>query len=149
MSDCLFCKIIAGDIPADTVYEDDQIMVFKDINPRAAVHLLVIPKLHLDSLDEVTNEHQMLIGHIMMQLPQLARSQGLDLCPMCTVKACALCAGGMLMFMHKAQPGRAGGQLLPLQPNSSFEDVRRVLESSTPASEHMYGTTSRDHNSTN
>lgn len=78
MSDCLFCKIIAGDIPADTVYEDDQIMVFKDINPRAAVHLLVIPKLHLDSLDEVTNEHQMLIGHIMMQLPQLARSQGLD-----------------------------------------------------------------------
>jgi len=78
VSDCLFCKIIAGDIPADTVYEDDQIMVFKDINPRAAVHLLVIPKLHLDSLDEVTNEHQMLIGHIMMQLPQLARSQGLD-----------------------------------------------------------------------
>ena len=78
MSDCLFCKIVAGDIPSDTVYEDDQIMVFKDINPRAAVHLLAVPKIHLDSLDEVTNEHQTLIGHIMLKLPQLARSQGLN-----------------------------------------------------------------------
>jgi histidine triad (HIT) family protein len=78
MSDCLFCKIVAGDIPSDTIYEDDQIIVFKDINPRAAVHLLVVPKIHLDSLDEVTNEHQTLIGHIMLELPQLARSQGLN-----------------------------------------------------------------------
>tara|TARA_R110002111_G_scaffold258112_1_gene326973 strand:- start:364 stop:702 length:339 start_codon:yes stop_codon:yes gene_type:complete len=78
MSDCLFCKIIAGDIPSNQVYEDEQILVFKDINPRAAVHLLAIPKIHLDSLDELTNEHQMLIGHIMLQLPQLARSQGLN-----------------------------------------------------------------------
>ena len=78
MTDCLFCKIVAGDIPSDMVYEDDQIMVFKDINPRAAVHLLVVPKIHIDSLDELTNEHQTLIGHIMLQLPQLARAQGLD-----------------------------------------------------------------------
>ena len=78
MSDCLFCKIVAGDIPSDTIYEDEQIMVFKDINPRAAVHLLAVPKIHLDSLDEVTNEHQTLIGHIMLKLPQLARSQGLN-----------------------------------------------------------------------
>jgi histidine triad (HIT) family protein len=78
MTDCLFCKIVAGDIPSDMVYEDDQIMVFKDINPRAAVHLLVVPKIHLDSLDELTNEHQTLIGHIMLQLPRLARAQGLD-----------------------------------------------------------------------
>ena len=78
MSDCLFCKIVAGDIPSNTVYEDDQIIVFKDINPRAAVHLLAIPKIHIDSLDELTNEHQTLIGHIMLQLPQLAQAQGLD-----------------------------------------------------------------------
>ena len=65
MTDCLFCKIVAGDIPADTVYEDEQILVFKDINPRAAVHLLVIPKTHLTSLDDLTDKHQMLIGHIM------------------------------------------------------------------------------------
>ncbi|MFT7235777.1 MAG: histidine triad (HIT) family protein [Methylophagaceae bacterium] len=77
MSDCLFCKIILGDIPADIVYEDEQILVFKDINPRAAVHLLVIPKIHLVSLDDLNDEHQILIGHIMLKLPHLARIQGL------------------------------------------------------------------------
>lgn len=77
MSDCLFCKIVAADIPAEIVYDDEQILVFKDINPRAAVHLLAIPKIHLTSLENVTDEHQMLIGHIMMQLPHLARAQGL------------------------------------------------------------------------
>lgn len=77
MSDCLFCKIVSGDIPAEIVYDDEQILVFKDINPRAAVHLLAIPKIHLTSLEDVTDEHQMLIGHIMMQLPHLARAQGL------------------------------------------------------------------------
>lgn len=77
MMDCLFCKIVAGDIPADKVYEDEHILVFKDINPCAAVHLLVTPKMHLASLDELTNEHQMLIGHIMLKLPPLARAQGL------------------------------------------------------------------------
>ena len=77
MTDCLFCKIVAGEIPAEIVYEDEQILVFKDINPRAAVHLLAIPKIHLISLEEVTSEHQMLIGHIMVQLPHLARAQGL------------------------------------------------------------------------
>lgn len=78
MSDCLFCKIIAGEIPSSKVFEDDKIFVFKDINPKAAVHLLVIPKVHIDSLDQLTDEHQSLIAHIMLQLPQLARAQGLD-----------------------------------------------------------------------
>lgn len=78
MSDCLFCKIIAGEIPSSAVFEDEQIYVFKDINPKAAVHLLVIPKTHIDSLEQLTDEHQSLIGHIMLQLPQLARSQGLN-----------------------------------------------------------------------
>ena len=78
MSDCLFCKIIAGDIPSSKVYEDEQIFVFKDINPQAAVHLLVIPKVHLVSLDNLTSEHQVLISHMMLKLPELARSQGLD-----------------------------------------------------------------------
>ena len=77
MTDCLFCRIVAGEIPAEIVYEDEQILVFKDINPRSAVHLLAIPKIHLTSLEEITSEHQMLIGHIMVQLPHLARAQGL------------------------------------------------------------------------
>ena len=78
MSDCLFCKIIAGEVPSSTLYEDDQIYVFKDINPKAAVHLLVIPKIHIQSLEDLNEDHQALIAHMMLKLPDLARSQGLE-----------------------------------------------------------------------
>lgn len=78
MSDCLFCKIVAGDIPADVVYEDEQVLVFKDINPKAKVHLLVIPKRHIVSLAELDESHSGLMGHMMTLLPQLAKEQGLD-----------------------------------------------------------------------
>lgn len=78
MSDCLFCKIIAGDIPADKVFEDEQLLVFKDINPKAEVHLLMVPKGHVASLDELTDEHDAVIAHMVRTLPQLAKQQGLD-----------------------------------------------------------------------
>ncbi|MBL4600409.1 MAG: histidine triad nucleotide-binding protein [Methylophaga sp.] len=78
MSNCLFCKIVAGEIPSSKVYEDDQIFVFNDISPKAAVHLLVIPKIHIVSLDDLTSEHQVLIAYMMLKLPELARAQGLD-----------------------------------------------------------------------
>ena len=78
MSNCLFCKIVAGEIPSSKVYEDDQIFVFNDISPKAAVHLLVIPKIHIVSLDDLTSEHQALIAYMMLKLPELARAQGLD-----------------------------------------------------------------------
>ena len=78
MSDCLFCKIVAGEIPGDKVYEDDTVIAFKDINPKAEVHLLVIPREHIASLDELTPEHDALITHMVRLIPQLAKSQGLD-----------------------------------------------------------------------
>ena len=78
MSDCLFCKIIAGDIPADIVYQDDELLVFKDINPKADVHLLMIPKQHIDSLVQLNASHHDLISKMMLKLPQLAKDQGLD-----------------------------------------------------------------------
>ena len=78
MSDCLFCKIAAGEIPGDKVYEDDKVIAFKDINPKAEVHLLVIPRDHIASLNELTPEHDALIAHMMRVIPQLAKSQGLD-----------------------------------------------------------------------
>jgi len=78
MSDCLFCKIAAGEIPGDKVYEDDKVIAFKDINPKAEVHLLVIPRDHIASLNELTPEHDALIVHMMRVLPQLAKLQGLD-----------------------------------------------------------------------
>jgi histidine triad (HIT) family protein len=78
MSDCLFCKIIAGDIPSTKVYEDEHIFVFKDIAPKAEVHILVIPKVHLESLENLEQQHQTLIAHMMLKLPELALSQGLE-----------------------------------------------------------------------
>lgn len=77
MTDCIFCKIIAGDIPSSKVYEDELIYVFKDINPKADVHLLVIPKQHIARLDHLDQTHQTLIAHMFLKLPELAKSQGL------------------------------------------------------------------------
>lgn len=78
MSDCLFCKILNGDIPADKVYEDERVLVFRDIAPKAEVHLLVIPREHIESLDGLKSEHDELIGYMARLLPQLARKQGLN-----------------------------------------------------------------------
>jgi histidine triad (HIT) family protein len=75
--DCIFCKIAAGEIPADKVYEDDRVVVFKDIAPKADVHLLIIPRQHIDSLNELSVEDDALIGHMMRLLPKLAQDQGL------------------------------------------------------------------------
>ncbi len=78
MSDCIFCKIVNGDIPADIIYEDDYVMVFPDIAPKADIHLLMIPKLHIPSLDEITAEHDEIISHMMRRLPVIAKQQGLS-----------------------------------------------------------------------
>ena len=77
MSDCLFCKILAGEIPSDKIYEDDKMYVFKDIYPKADVHLLAIPRVHIESLNEVQNEHDEIMAHMIKQLPKLAKEQGL------------------------------------------------------------------------
>lgn len=78
MSDCLFCKILAGEIPSDKVYEDDKMYVFKDLYPKADVHLLAIPRVHIESLNEVSDEHDEIMAHMMKQLPKLAKEQGLE-----------------------------------------------------------------------
>jgi histidine triad (HIT) family protein len=78
MSDCLFCKIAAGEIPSDTVYEDDQCIVFKDLYPKAQVHLLVVPREHVASLKEMDASHDALMAHMIRLLPKLAEEQGLD-----------------------------------------------------------------------
>ena len=75
---CLFCSIVAGDIPSTRVYEDDKVLAFRDINPQAPVHILVIPKEHLSSLDEVTGENAALIAHLLSVIPTIAKAEGLD-----------------------------------------------------------------------
>ena len=73
---CVFCKIVAGQIPSRKVYEDDDVFAFHDIHPAAPVHFLMVPKLHLASLNEATPEHERLLGKMMVLAPQLAFQQG-------------------------------------------------------------------------
>ena len=77
MSDCLFCKIIAGDIPSTKVYEDDQVLAFRDIAPQAPVHILVIPKAHIASVAEIAAENSAVVAHIFQVIPAIAREEGL------------------------------------------------------------------------
>lgn len=77
MDNCIFCKIAAGEIPAQTVYEDEEMLCFKDIRPAAPVHLLLIPKVHFDSLAHAAPEHEGLLGRMMLKVPQIAREHGL------------------------------------------------------------------------
>ena len=76
MSDCLFCKIIAGEIPSAKVYEDELCYAFKDISPLAPMHFLVIPKQHFASAAEVTPENEAVVGHIYSVIAKLAKEQG-------------------------------------------------------------------------
>lgn len=77
MQDCLFCKIVAGTIPAQVVFSDDHMVVFKDIHPKARVHLLAVPLIHLASLNDLDAGHDALSAHMLRSLPGLARAQGL------------------------------------------------------------------------
>lgn len=76
--DCIFCKIVRGEIPCRKVYEDDELFAFHDIHPAAPVHFMVIPKLHVASLMETDDSHAALLGRIMAMAPRLAKEQGLD-----------------------------------------------------------------------
>ena len=76
MDNCIFCKIAAKQIPANVVYEDDEVLAFKDINPAAPVHILVIPKQHVDTLSDVTPEHTAMLGKMLALAPKLAAEQG-------------------------------------------------------------------------
>lgn len=73
---CIFCKIVAGQIPSRKVHEDDELLVFHDIHPWAPVHLLIIPKLHVPSLAEIEPEHQAWLGKMLSLAPKLMKQQG-------------------------------------------------------------------------
>ncbi len=78
MSDCLFCKIAAGDIPSKKVYEDELCYAFYDIDPQAPVHFLVIPKEHIPSVSQVTADNAAVVGHIFAVIAQVTRELGLE-----------------------------------------------------------------------
>ena len=78
--DCIFCKIVNGDIPADVVYEDEAILAFRDLAPQAPVHVLIIPKAHIASLDDLDDSsgHGELLGYLMCRVKEIAAQLGLD-----------------------------------------------------------------------
>lgn len=78
MPDCIFCKIASKDIPADIIYEDDHMMAFKDIEPQAPVHVLIIPKKHIESLDTIQKEDAALLSHILLKVQEIASELGLE-----------------------------------------------------------------------
>jgi histidine triad (HIT) family protein len=75
---CVFCKIVKGELPAKVVYEDELVMAFHDINPQAPVHILVIPKEHIPTLNDLEERHRELIGHIFLVIKRIAKEQGID-----------------------------------------------------------------------
>ena len=75
--DCLFCKIIAGEIPSAKVYENDAVFAFRDIQPQAPVHVLIVPKKHIASVGEVTPENSGIVRRVMEAIPEVAKALGL------------------------------------------------------------------------
>ena len=76
--DCIFCKIVAGEISCRKVYEDSDVLAFHDINPAAPVHFMIVPKEHISSLADAHARHEVLLGRILLLAPILAKEQGLD-----------------------------------------------------------------------
>ncbi|QQS40339.1 MAG: histidine triad nucleotide-binding protein [Acidobacteriota bacterium] len=76
VSDCIFCKIAAGEIESTRVYEDDRCIAFEDLNPQAPTHLLVIPREHISSMDEAEEGHKELLGHLLFTAAEIAREKG-------------------------------------------------------------------------
>jgi len=95
--DCVFCRIVAGEIPADIVYQDKALLAFRDIHPQAPTHILIVPKSHIASLADITAKHQALMGRIILLARDLAEKEGIS-------------DGG---YRLSVSTGADGGQLVP------------------------------------
>ena len=102
MSDqnCLFCRIIAGEIPGDFIHQDDRAVAFRDINPQAPTHVLVIPREHLESLDDASQKDEALLGHLLRISARIANDQGLGESGYRTVINTGAGAGQSVFHLH-------------------------------------------------
>ena len=100
MTDCLFCKMIAGDIKADTVYEDDLVYAFRDINPQAPTHVLVVPKRHISTLNDLNDEDSETIGRLFLAAKTIAQQEGIDEAGYRTLINCNAAAGQTVFHIH-------------------------------------------------
>lgn len=100
MEDCLFCKIIKGEVPSSKVYEDEEILAFKDIQPAAPIHILVIPKKHITSLAHLEKEDEAVIGKIYTVMNQIAEEQGFRQNGYRVIVNCGKDGGQEVMHLH-------------------------------------------------
>jgi len=95
--DCIFCQIVAGKVPSDIVYQDEEVVAFRDINPQAPIHLLIIPKRHIPSLTHLSETESLLIGHMVNTANEMAKREGVS-------------ESGYRLVVNC---GKEGGQLVP------------------------------------
>ncbi len=95
--ECIFCRIVAGEIPADIVYQDKELLAFRDIHPQAPTHILIIPKSHIASMTDLTGNEQALVGRLILLAKELAEKEGIS-------------ASG---YRLSVSTGADGGQLVP------------------------------------
>ena len=100
MDDCIFCKIVAGDIPADIVYQDDTVLAFRDLNPQAPTHALVIPRKHVSTLNDLTDEDAELVGRMHLAARVVAQQDGIAETGYRTVFNCNEGAGQTVFHIH-------------------------------------------------
>lgn len=98
--ECLFCKIVNQEIPAEIIYEDDQVLAFNDISPQAPSHVLIIPKKHISTLNDITAEDEALVGHMLTTASKIAQTQGFDQSGYRTVFNCNEDGGQTVYHIH-------------------------------------------------
>ena len=98
MENCIFCKIIAGEIPSNKVYEDDRILCFRDINPQAAVHALVVPKEHICCANAINADNSAVVAYIFENIPEIAKTLGVT--DYRIINNCGEGAGQTVMHLH-------------------------------------------------
>ncbi|NLM35825.1 MAG: histidine triad nucleotide-binding protein [Clostridiales bacterium] len=100
MADCIFCKIIKGEIPSEKVYENENVIAFKDINPAAPVHILIIPRKHISSINDIEEMDSNIIGEIFLAAKEIARQLGIAEDGYRVVSNCGEKAGQTVMHLH-------------------------------------------------
>ncbi|HIB34131.1 MAG TPA: histidine triad nucleotide-binding protein [Candidatus Marinimicrobia bacterium] len=113
MNECLFCKMVSGDIPCEKVYENELILSFRDIDPKAPTHILIIPKKHIETLNEINENDQDLLGELLLTAKKIAKDEGIDASGYRTVFNCNADGGQTVFHIHMHL---LGGRLMAWPP---------------------------------
>jgi histidine triad (HIT) family protein len=113
MNECLFCKMVSGDIPCEKVYENELILSFRDIDPKAPTHILIIPKKHIETLNEIDENDQNLLGELLLTAKKIAKDEGIDASGYRTVFNCNADGGQTVFHIHMHL---LGGRLMAWPP---------------------------------